>query len=156
MRLKNNRLSRPPAIIVIILCSFMAGRYSNDLFTVIAPNVETTHCTYVTDGDTIEVMYRGQEERVRLLDIDAPEIRKTKKLSEQAIKAGLSEDAMLEQGMKAKSVIESLVLGKDVELHFRGSKLERDSFGRLLTHVYVDGTNVASHLVSLGLAEIYE
>jgi len=71
------------------------------------------------------------------------------------MKAGLSEDAMLERGREAKSVMESSVLGKKVELHFRGSRVERDSFGRLLTHVYVDGTNVASHLVSLGLAEAY-
>jgi len=29
-------------------------------------------CSHVTDGDTIKVIFRGQTEKLRILDIDAP------------------------------------------------------------------------------------
>ncbi len=81
-------------------------------------------CSHVTDGDTIKVIFRGQTERVRILDIDAPEVRRTDKLRKQAVKAGLSEDAMIEQGQKAKRVLESMVLGRHIQLHFDSGSVE--------------------------------
>ena len=52
------------------------------------------------DGDTIKVIFNGQTERVRILDIDAPEVRRGSKLQQQASKAGVSEDTMLERGQE--------------------------------------------------------
>ena len=62
-------------------------------------------CFHVTDGDTIKVIFRGQTEKLRILDIDAPEVRRPDKLRKQAVKAGLSENAMLERGQEAKRVL---------------------------------------------------
>jgi len=31
----------------------------------------------VKEGDTIKVIFRGQTEKLRILDIDAPEVRRT-------------------------------------------------------------------------------
>ncbi len=42
------------------------------------------HCTRVIDGDTMVVQWMGNEERVRVLGIDAPETRRTRTLRAQA------------------------------------------------------------------------
>lgn len=114
MPIHSSNLRRSPIIISIIALSFFVGRYSHDVFTTDhAPTSGLHLCTHVTDGDTIKVIFNGQTERVRILDIDAPEVRRGSKLQEQANKAGVSEDTMLERGQEAKSVLESMVLGSE-------------------------------------------
>ena len=83
----------------------------------------------VVDGDTIRVIYRGKEERVRLLCIDTPEKGR----------AGFEEAA---QAMRR------LVEGRTVRLEFEEPGVEkRDRYGRLLAYVFV---NVNVEMVRLG------
>lgn len=72
----------------------------------------------VTDGDTVVVRLSGQDERVRLLGIDAPEKKQ------------------MPWGPRAARFLAKLVLGKTVRVET--DVQARDRYGRLLGYVFVD------------------
>lgn len=79
----------------------------------------------IKDGDTFEVLYDNQPERVRLAEIDCPE-------KAQAF------------GTKAKQYVSDLCFGKTVTVTNTG----RDRYGRIVgTVVTEDGVNVNEELV---------
>lgn len=95
--------------------------------------IVTGRVVKVTDGDTVTVLVEGnRQERVRLLDIDAPE-------KGQAY------------GEKARSFLAEMVAGKTVRVEFKG----RDRYGRVLGTVFVDGKNVNEEMIRAGLAWNY-
>lgn len=89
----------------------------------------------IKDGDTFEVLYDGQPERVRLADIDCPE-------KSQPF------------GNNAKQYASDLCFGKTVTV---SCDKKRDRYGRLIgTIITDDGTNVNEELVKSGLAWHYK
>ncbi|MCY3802135.1 MAG: thermonuclease family protein [Chloroflexi bacterium] len=85
--------------------------------------------TRVIDGDTVEVTYRGHREKVRYLDVWAPERDE-------------------EGGVEATAYNASLVEGQTVRLEITDKANGRDSFGRLLADVYLlDGRHVNALVV---------
>ena len=94
----------------------------------------------VVDGDTIVVGVDGREERVRYVGVDAPELGD--------MDAGQPSEC---GGEEARAANESLVAGMTVELERDVS--DRDRFGRLLRHVWLDGSLVAERLVRDGVME---
>ena len=92
----------------------------------------------VIDGDTIDVLAEGEEERVRYIGIDTPEFDHET--------GGV--DCYAEE---AKSRNEELVLGKEVMLV--KDVRERDKYGRLLRYVYVGEDSVGQTLVEEGMAK---
>lgn len=89
----------------------------------------------IKDGDTFEVLYDGQPERVRLAEIDCPE-------KSQPF------------GNNAKQFASELCFGKTVTVSSNG---KRDRYGRVVgTVVTEDGTNVNEALVKAGLAWHYK
>jgi micrococcal nuclease len=91
--------------------------------------------TAIKDGDTFEVLYNGQAERVRLAEIDCPE-------SAQAY------------GKKAKQFASDLCFGKTVTVASGG---KRDRYGRVVGIVTTeDGLNVNEALVKAGYAWHYK
>src|SRR5215831_20670791 len=98
--------------------------------------------THVVDGDTI-VLENG--EIVRLLGIDAPEIKHTTK-------------AGVEMGKEAAAFTRKLVEGKKVRLEFDPSNSttnHKDSWKRTLAYVFLaDGTFLNAELVKQGYAFI--
>ncbi len=90
--------------------------------------------TSVIDGDTIEL---ASGERVRYIGIDTPETHHPDKPVEC-------------YGERATERNRELVEGKEVELVSEGEN--RDQYGRLLRHVFVDGTFVNSQLIWEGFA----
>ncbi len=96
--------------------------------------------TQVIDGDTIKIMYEGDEVTVRYLLIDTPETNHPR-LGEQP----LGKDATKEN----KRIIES----GDVSIEFDvGDRF--DDYDRLLAYIYVDGESVQEQLVEAGLARV--
>ncbi|MDP8957086.1 MAG: thermonuclease family protein [Actinomycetota bacterium] len=91
----------------------------------------------VTDGDTIRVLYRGREERVRLIGVDTPEV---------PWYGGPDECFGVEAANYAKRRLEGQVvrLVSGVE--------RRDRYGRLLAYVYLDEELFNLTLVRLGFA----
>jgi micrococcal nuclease len=76
----------------------------------------------VTDGDTIHVRYHGEDERVRLIGIDTPEV---------SWYGGHAECYGAEAGLYARRRLD----GKTVRLEFDVNL--RDRYGRLLAYVYL-------------------
>ncbi|WP_159802228.1 thermonuclease family protein [Flavobacterium sp. MK4S-17] len=89
----------------------------------------------IKDGDTFEILYNGQPERVRLAEIDCPE-------SSQAF------------GKAAKQYASDLCFGQTVTVT---APEGRDYYGRVVgTVVTADGINVNEELVKAGLAWHYK
>ncbi len=96
---------------------------------------------YVVDGDTIDVVIDGREERVRLIGIDTPETKKRNTPIECF-------------GPEASAFTESLLpVGTPVRVE--RDTVNRDDFGRLLGYVYRadDGIFVNYEIVRQGFAQ---
>lgn len=95
---------------------------------------------FVVDGDTIDVIVGGSEERVRLIGIDTPETKQR--------------DTPIECfGPEATAFTESLLpVGTPVRLE--RDTVNRDDFGRLLAYVYRadDGVFVNYETIRQGFA----
>lgn len=92
------------------------------------------------DGDTIKVIYDGQEHNVRYLLIDTPETNHPR-LGKQPF------------GEEAKERNRQLVNSGDLYLEFDvGERF--DKYGRLLAYVYVGNTLVQEQLLKEGLARV--
>ena len=92
------------------------------------------------DGDTIKVLYNGQEINVRYLLIDTPETNHPR-LGKQPF------------GDEAKERNRQLINSGALTLEFDiGERI--DKYDRLLAYVYVDGKSVQETLLSEGLARV--
>jgi endonuclease YncB( thermonuclease family) len=87
----------------------------------------------VTDGDTITILTAGnKQEKIRLIDIDAPEKGQ-------------------DYCNRSQEYLASMVAGKTVTVEYKG----RDRYRRILGTVYVEGKNVNEEMVRAGLAWEY-
>lgn len=102
-----------------------------------------TRVLSVYDGDTLTVEIDGQEEKIRIIGIDTPEIKKGSKKTCR--------------GKTVANLAKSLLEGKEVLLLRDGKTENRDSFGRLLRYVKIrEKLDYGFLMVLLGNAEIYE
>jgi len=91
----------------------------------------------VIDGDTIIL---GNGEKVRLIGINAPELKLDKKYK-------------LSLGKNAKTYLKSLIEGKQVKLSY--DLQSKDKYGRTLAYVYLmDGTFINAMMLRKGHAKI--
>lgn len=88
----------------------------------------------IKDGDTIEVLYEGKSQTIRLVDIDCPE-------KKQAF------------GTKAKQFTSDFCFNKEVRVESNG---KRDRYKRILGTVFADNKNLNEELVKAGLAWHYK
>jgi len=96
----------------------------------------------VFDGDTFLIRVKGQEEHVRLREIDAPEITHQRKIGQEP------------WGRRAKDFATSLVRGKTVRLEIE-EKDERDKYHRLLAYVFLDHKLLNREMIISGNAFFY-
>lgn len=101
------------------------------------PSLPTATVTRVVDGDTIEILFNGKEEDVRLLLVDTPETKHPSKPVEPF-------------GPEAFQFVKDTLSGKEVGI--KVGKEERDKYGRLLAYVYIDGETIQEKLLRNGLA----
>ena len=102
---------------------------------------------HIVDGDTIDVVVDGVEERVRLIGIDTPEIA-------HAASGSRPEQVAECFGDEAKSYTASLLaVGAPVRLE--RDVVARDDYGRLLAYVYraSDGVLVNYEIIRHGYAQ---
>jgi micrococcal nuclease len=105
--------------------------------------IETAEVIRVVDGDTIVVRIDGREERVRYIGLDAPEVANRE--DGTAAECG---------GDEARIANEELVGGERLLLERDVS--DRDRFGRLLRHAWLEGEHrrlIGLELVSAGAVE---
>lgn len=99
--------------------------------------------TRVVDGDTLVVNVNGVDEKVRLIGINTPETVDPRKTVECF-------------GKEASSRMKELADGKNVRLESDNSQSTRDSYGRLLSYIYLeDGQMLNRKMVAEGYAYEY-
>ena len=97
---------------------------------------------YCYDGDTCYVTVDGKNNKIRLLELDTPEISKPKC------------DEELELGLKARDYINNLIENAS-SIEFK-TEYKEDYFGRILSYLIIDGEDVSSLLVKNNLGKVYE
>lgn len=106
--------------------------------------------TRAVDGDTLLL---ENNDRVRLIGIDTPEIHGSSKLARDAQRSGQDEAAIKQLGMQSYEFTRKLVEGKRVRLEFDVERF--DKYKRLLAYVYLsDGTFVNAEIVKQGYASL--
>ena len=97
---------------------------------------------YCYDGDTCYVMIDGNKAKIRLLELDTPEISKPKC------------EAELELGLEARDYLNNLIANaSSVEIK---TDYEKDYFGRTLAHLIIDGEDASAKIRSNDLGVIYD
>lgn len=98
----------------------------------------------VTDGDTFRATYRGTDEPVRLIGVDAPETVHP-------------DEAQQCFGQESSDYLRQMLTGNKVFLVRDGGQDDRDQYGRLLRFAYLeDRSNVNVALVRGGYATYEE
>ena len=97
---------------------------------------------YCYDGDTCYVTVDGKNNKIRLLELDTPEISKPKC------------DKELELGLKARDYINDLIVNAS-SIEFKTDYRE-DYFGRILSYLIIDGEDVSAKIVSNNLGVVYD
>jgi endonuclease YncB( thermonuclease family) len=90
----------------------------------------------VIDGDTFVIGIKNDSFSVRILGIDAFEIKHDARLDSQAVKANISVDSAYSLGQAGKRFADSLLSKKTVLLVRDNSQPDFDMYNRLLRHVY--------------------
>ena len=97
---------------------------------------------YCYDGDTCYVTINGEDTKIRLLELDTPEISKPKC------------DQELEWGLRARDYINNLIANaKTIEIE---TDYQKGPFGRTLAYLIIDGEDVSALLVKNDLGVVYK
>tara|TARA_B100000965_G_scaffold270657_2_gene228910 strand:- start:282 stop:653 length:372 start_codon:yes stop_codon:yes gene_type:complete len=97
---------------------------------------------YCYDGDTCYVTVDGENTKIRLLELDTPEISKPKC------------DAELKLGLEARDYLNNLITNATT-IEFK-TDYTKDYFGRILSFLILDGEDVSSKIVSQNLGVVYD
>ena len=97
---------------------------------------------YCYDGDTCYVTIDGQDTKIRLLELDTPEISKPKC------------DQELEWGIRARDFVNELIQRAKI-IEFK-TDYKLDYFGRTLSYLIIDGEDVSALLVKNNLGKVYK
>ena len=97
---------------------------------------------YCYDGDTCYVTVDGKNNKIRLLELDTPEISKPKC------------DKELELGLKARDYINDLIVNAS-SIEFM-TEYKEDYFGRILSYLIIDGEDVSELIIKNNLGKVYQ
>ena len=110
--------------IFLLLLSF------NSVFLISYTSLENIR---VVDGDTIRAEAKGKEIKIRLVEIDAPEMNQP-------------------FGAQSKNFLNRLLYKKDVTLISQGE----DRYGRTLGEIYANGESANTLMIKSGFAWVYD
>ena len=97
---------------------------------------------YCYDGDTCYVTVDGANTKIRLLELDTPEISKPKCAAE------------LELGLTARDYINTRIENAQT-IEFK-TDYELDWFGRTLSYLIIDGDDISAELIKNNLGVVYK
>lgn len=106
------------------------------------PVIETAEVVAVVDGDTIDVDTDNGTARVRLIGIDTPEIGRGGEASEC-------------YADEARTFLNELLYGQEVQLIVDATQGDVDKYGRLLRHVYAGDVDAAEAAITAGAGYEY-
>ncbi len=97
---------------------------------------------YCYDGDTCYVTVDGAKTKIRLLELDTPEISKPKC------------EAELQLGLTARDYLTTRIENAQT-IEFK-TDYELDWFGRTLSYLIIDGDDISAELVKNNLGVVYK
>ena len=97
---------------------------------------------YCYDGDTCYVTVDGKKTKIRLLELDTPEISKPKCEIER------------ELGLKARDYLNGLI-ARASTIEFKTDYVE-DYYGRILSYLIIDGEDVSAKIINNKLGIVYD
>jgi micrococcal nuclease len=110
----------------------------------------------VEDGDTLVVNLKGEETRIQLQGIDAPEDAANPKLKVDMKRTSLAADALLPLGEAATAHLKFLVKPGE-RVVFSGTADARDRYGRLPGEILTrDGLSLNAAMVADGYARVLQ
>jgi micrococcal nuclease len=106
----------------------------------------------VVDGDTLKIVYQGQEESVRLIGVDTPESKRNKKARKDAGRSGKDVEQITAMGKAAAQYMKTIAReGDRVTIEFDAQK--RDKYKRFLGYVYLEnGRMLNEEIIKAGYA----
>lgn len=150
-------------LLVLGACIFLSGCSAPVTIPTDSPGTHPGACgisrqavvTRTMDGDTLAVRYSdGKEETVRVLGIDTPETEDHGNWGSEF--SGISDPSYLtEWGLKASEHTRSLAKGKSVTLTADCQAEDYDQYGRLLSYVDIEGSDLGATLIKEGYARVY-
>jgi micrococcal nuclease len=114
--------------------------------------LDTVTVTKVIDGDTIEILIDGENERVRLVGIDTPEPNSN---NNEKKWYGLPDDHLRKWGIEAFDYTNKRLYKKEVNISYDTIQERKDEFGRTLAYIYIEDKNFNLELVENGYARVY-
>jgi micrococcal nuclease len=122
------------------------------------PSADTGNTTVVevVDGDTVDIRKDGQQDTVRVLGIDTPEIYSANTPSEFFLENNSENRQCLENiGEKATELVKQKIAGQEVEIVEDSLSDKRGSYGRLLGYIEHNQTDIGKVLLKKGYARVY-
>jgi len=108
----------------------------------------------IVDGDTVKVIYHQKGESIRLIGIDKPESRPTKKAMQDAQRTKSDIETIISHGKEAKEFVMTLMKPGDF-LWLEFDVRRRDPYGRLLAYLYLpSGKMLNEEIVKAGYAQL--
>lgn len=115
-----------------------------------------THGTidHIIDGDTVAIRFDMGIEKIRLIGIDTPEKRPSKRASLQSERSHRSLQVIMELGERATRAMREIAPpGLPVTVEY--DVTPRDKYGRLLAYLFTpDGTMINEEIIKRGYAQL--
>jgi micrococcal nuclease len=136
----------------VLCCVLISVIFSFSLAIPVMSGTEPATVKRVVDGDTLKIIYQGQEDSVRLIGIDTPESKRNKKARKDAGRSGKDVDEIAAMGKEAARYMRTIAReGDRVTIEFDIQK--RDKYRRLLGYVYQEnGRMLNEEIIKAGYA----
>lgn len=122
-------------IIVVITMTFGLKFYSDHRGK--SGDDDTAVILKVIDGDTFLVLYKGQEEKLRLIGIDTPETQANRKARQENLVDERDLESIKSMGNEARDYVKS-ILSESMLVRLEFDVQRRDRYGRMLAYVYLE------------------
>jgi micrococcal nuclease len=108
----------------------------------------------VVDGDTLRILYKADDIKIRLIGIDCPESSPNQRAKKESERTGQDLEAINSMGKRATEFVMTLVKpGDKVTIEFDVEK--KDKYKRLLGYVYLsNGKMLNEEIVKAGYANL--
>ncbi len=121
-----------------VIKAFDINNQEDKKYTLTATRKKLITCEVlaITDGDTIKILYKENEEKVRLIGINTPETNEC-------------------FNQEATNKMKSLVEDKNVRIEFDKTQRERDKYNRLLLYIWEGDNFINDIMIREGYAHEY-